>query len=390
MSAKNEKIFYLENSQGQVVRSISWMSERLYVIYRHDLKRVELAESTALYIEKDIQFDIIETLTKTSLGSRRILSGTDLHLVTEAKGIRAQVEPNEDRGEDFRFWLQRTSAVAAVFVALLLSVHFVSGFFHEPEAKFELVEVIDRTDTPQTPSELVVSPSIKKMVQPPQRRVLKRVSKNKNPRPQFAQRGALGVLGSLNSSKQRGGLEVDEVGRSRGIGRGGGSSGSGGIQTAIYSKGMFSAPLGAGSNADGAGGYGTKGKGGGQAGYGKLSLVGASQAYFEPVESEAWIEGGLDPNEIAAVIKRHESQVRACYERGLQKSPRLAGRLSLRFLIGPQGRVTTARVSQSSLRNAGVESCIQSRLMSWKFPKPEGGVSVKVAFPFVLGRVSGT
>jgi outer membrane biosynthesis protein TonB len=389
----NEKVFYLENTQGQVVRSIFWSSERLYVLYRHDLKRVELAESTQLYTDRDIQFDILETVTRYELESgSRLLAGTDLRLVTEAEKLLPQVTPSEDREEDFNLWLRRTSLVAAGLVALLFSVNVVMNMFKNPEPKFEIVQVIDRTETPPPIQTHPVTPSKKdkKIVQPPQRRIMKRVAKNKTPRPQVSQRGALGVLGSLSSSSQRGGLEVDSVGRSRGIGRGGGQTGSGGIQTSIYSKGMFAAPLGAGNNPEGAGGYGTKGKGGGQAGYGKLSLAGSSQAYFEPVASEAWIEGGLDPNEIAAVIKRHESQVRACYERGLQKSPKLAGRLSMRFLIGPQGRVTTAKVSQSSLGHAGVESCIQSHLMSWKFPRPEGGVTVKVAFPFVLGRVSGT
>lgn len=390
MNQNKEKIFYLENQKGQVVRSLSWLNEKLYVVYRHDLKRVELTESTQVYRDQEIEFEVLETLSKSDFKLAKQIKRTNLRIVTAAKDLLPEVAPSEDNEEEFKLWLKRTSIAAAGLVAFLFSTHFIMSFFEKPEQKMEIVQVIDRTEEEKPLPQPIVTPSEKKIVQPPQRRVIKRVAKMKTPRPQVTQRGALGVLGSLGSSKQRGGLEVEAVGRSRGIGRGGGTAGSGGIQTSVYSKGMFAAPLGAGNNPDGAGGYGTKGKGGGQAGYGKLSLVGSSQAYFEPVASEAWIEGGLDPNEIAAVIKRHESQVRACYERGLQKSPRLAGRLSLRFLIGPQGRVTTAKVSQSSLGNAGVESCIQNRLMSWKFPKPEGGVTVKVAFPFVLGRVSGT
>lgn len=203
------------------------------------------------------------------------------------------------------------------------------------------------------------------------------------------QSGVLGVLGSLKTSRQQGGLKLSNADTSSGIGRGG-SAGSGGVQTSTYSKGMFSSPLGTGGKVNGAGGYGTKGKGGGQAGYGQVSLVGAGGSYFQAVESEAWVEGGLDRNEIAAVINRHISEVRYCYEKGLQSKPSLSGRLSMKFYIGPKGSVTLAQVANSSLGHAAVENCIQNRLKTWQFPQPQGGVTVKVSYPFVLRRVSDT
>jgi hypothetical protein len=182
-------------------------------------------------------------------------------------------------------------------------------------------------------------------------------------------------------------LQLDLAQASAGIGRGG-SQGSGGVQTSVYSKGLFAAPLGSGGKVNGAGGYGTKGKGGGRAGYGQVSLIGAGNSFFQPVESEAWVEGGLDRNEIAAVINRHLSEVRYCYEQGLQTKPGLSGRLSMKFMIGPRGAVTVAQVQNSSLGHVPVENCIRDRLKTWNFPQPQGGVTVKVSYPFILRRVS--
>ena len=57
------------------------------------------------------------------------------------------------------------------------------------------------------------------------------------------------------------------------------------------------------------------------------------------------------------------------------------------FQISGEGNVSQANVAKSSLGNAGVESCISSKMLNWKFPKPVGGVNVKVNYPFVLRPV---
>lgn len=197
--------------------------------------------------------------------------------------------------------------------------------------------------------------------------------------------GALAILGSLNSSKNRGGIDLGAVNTTAGPGLGG-TEGSGGVQTNIYAKGLVGAPLGAGGNLQGGGGYGTKGKGGGQAGYGKLSLVGSSGASTVPLGSEALIEGGLDRDLIAAVIAKNIGQIRFCYEQGLQGNPGLAGRVSVDFTIAGSGAVSVAKVANTTLNASVVEDCILMRLKTWKFPLPQGGQDVKVSYPFVLRR----
>src|SRR5690606_40452767 len=120
------------------------------------------------------------------------------------------------------------------------------------------------------------------------------------------------------------------------------------------------------------------------AGYGQLSLVGSSGSFFQPVKSEALVEGGLTRNEIAAVIERHIGEIRYCYEQGLQTNPKMGGRVSMKFFIAANGYVSSANITNTSLHSKLVENCITTRLKTWKFPNPRGGVIVKVNYPFVL------
>ena len=197
--------------------------------------------------------------------------------------------------------------------------------------------------------------------------------------------GALAVFGSMKNSPQKGGINLGAVNTTAGPGLGG-TGGSGGIQTSLYGKGLVAAPLGAGANMQGGGGYGTKGKGGGQAGFGKISLVGSAGLDPIPLGKEALVEGGLDRDLIDEVIKRNMGQIRFCYEQGLQGDPSLAGRVAVDFVIGGSGLVKAASIANSSLNSNPVQECIVMRLKTWKFPLPQGGVDVKVSYPFVLRR----
>jgi TonB family protein len=249
---------------------------------------------------------------------------------------------------------------------------------------------------------------------------------------------SIGALGALNSPRVkggnggRGGLNLQAVGTEAGSGAGGkgyggfGNNGAGGrgkgglgigkgmgFSNAMYGKGLIAAPFGDGGAAPGSGGYGTRGKAGGGAqgaGYGTETIVGSwkgtgpkgngpagsgvgnGDPYGSPWgnvdgdDGDAIVTGGLDRDQINEVIMRNLGQIRYCYEQGLQRKPDLSGRVSVKFQIGGGGSVTTANVKHSSVRSAQVESCIVAKLRNWRFPKPHGGVSVAVTYPFVLRR----
>jgi hypothetical protein len=98
----------------------------------------------------------------------------------------------------------------------------------------------------------------------------------------------------------------------------------------------------------------------------------------------AQIQGGLDKDLIRRVVRAHINEVRYCYNKGLTQDPNLKGRVAVQFQINGVGKVPTAVVSESDLKDASVANCIVQSVRRWSFPKPEGGGTVIVTYPFVL------
>jgi hypothetical protein len=144
-------------------------------------------------------------------------------------------------------------------------------------------------------------------------------------------------------------------------------------------------------NTIGVGDIGTKGRGGGLGSYGTgvggLGKKGSADVSID--SSEAVIMGSLDKELIRRVIQQHRSQIRYCYESELVRNPKLGGKVAVKFVITPDGSVSTATTAQTTMHNTTVENCINSRVRSWKFPKPKGGGIVVVTYPFLF-KQSGT
>lgn len=137
-------------------------------------------------------------------------------------------------------------------------------------------------------------------------------------------------------------------------------------------------------------GIGTGGKGGGTGGYKAGSGLGTGSVGNGEVgldDTESVIEGGLDREVIAAIIRDHLGQIRYCYERQLSASPELYGKVKVKFSIDGQGVVGDQSVAETTLKNALVEECILRRIATWAFPKPKGGTRVLVSYPFLFKSV---
>ncbi|MDZ4677549.1 MAG: AgmX/PglI C-terminal domain-containing protein [Oligoflexia bacterium] len=138
------------------------------------------------------------------------------------------------------------------------------------------------------------------------------------------------------------------------------------------------------------GAIGTGGKGGGTGGYKAGTGLGTGSVGNGEVgidDEESIVEGGLDREVIAAVIREHLGQIRYCYERQLSASPDLYGKVKIKFSIDAGGLVDTQSIGQTTLKNAMVEECILRRIATWKFPKPKGGTKVLVSYPFLFKSV---
>jgi hypothetical protein len=91
------------------------------------------------------------------------------------------------------------------------------------------------------------------------------------------------------------------------------------------------------------------------------------------------VAGGMTRANVRRVIRRYQNLLRYCYERELQRKPRLKGTVISKFTINGEGRVAT--VKASGLGNRTVESCIARGIKRMQFPKPRGGGLVNVSYP---------
>ncbi len=372
----------LENLDGSVVRTYPLgkniePTSSLKVIRRQDTGRIEVLTSTEQLEADKIGFQLINNVNTQDLIKTPLLVGRmgHLRLIDDIQNVDKNIDLKDEND----------SKIVYILLVILLMTIFFGGFLYQTpttndalkeELRQELVKIVKNIPVqPKQIQKLATNQTQDNVEQPKATRkenTLKRM-------------GALSALGSLSNSKQKGGIDLGAVKTTAGPGLGG-TEGSGGVQTSLYGKGITSAPLGAGANLQGGGGYGTKGKGGGQAGYGKLSLTGSAGSNPIALTQEATMDSGLDRDQIAAVVNRNMGQIRFCYEQGLQGDPSLNGRVAIDFTISGAGQVSTAQVANTTLNSKMVEECIVIRLKTWKFPLPQGGVNVKVVYPFHLKR----
>lgn len=200
--------------------------------------------------------------------------------------------------------------------------------------------------------------------------------------------GFLGLVGSSKIKDATGGVPQKLEKATAGAGAGG-DAGSGGELVTGLGKGLKKTTVG-NTGVAGLGGIGTKGAGGGKGGYGNTLVAsgeGTGISAISVSSNDVVLEGGLSRYAINATIAKYINQVRKCYEDQLRTIPSLEGMVTVNFEISGSGMLNYSNVKKSSLNNNIVEKCITSKMMTWKFPKPKGGTSVNVNYPFMLRPV---
>jgi hypothetical protein len=99
-----------------------------------------------------------------------------------------------------------------------------------------------------------------------------------------------------------------------------------------------------------------------------------------PKLGTAAVSGRLPAEVIRRIVRMRFHELRACYERGLKTQPKLRGKITVSFVIGPDGSVRSATNAGSDLPDPGVVACVTKTFHAMKFPQPEGGV-VMVTYP---------
>ncbi len=149
--------------------------------------------------------------------------------------------------------------------------------------------------------------------------------------------------------------------------------------------------LGGGGTAEGLGGLGTKGRGSGGSGYGRGGGYYGQKGGGAPGvgAGDPIILGALDKSIIDRIVKKHLPQIRYCYQKELNKNPKLFGKMVVKFVIAKDGSVSSSSTKSSTLKSPIVENCIHSRFMRMRFPQPKGGGIVIVSYPFVFNSQGG-
>jgi hypothetical protein len=126
-------------------------------------------------------------------------------------------------------------------------------------------------------------------------------------------------------------------------------------------------------------------RGGGQTGYSKVGGLASKGPVQITVEGQsAGFTAGMDREGVRRVIQEHLNEIRSCYERELQRSPDLYGKLVLQWDIEEGGRVTNASTKSNLMENQAVAECLVGRLKTWRFPNPPPNQIGRVSYPFVF------
>lgn len=104
------------------------------------------------------------------------------------------------------------------------------------------------------------------------------------------------------------------------------------------------------------------------------------------VEDISW--RGAEPKE--ELLSREESwkayleDIRVYYAAFLEKNPGVQGKLSIKLVIGPDGRVRTVTVIAGDLNQPVLETGVIERIKKWAFPPSSGKDSTILILPLVL------
>lgn len=102
------------------------------------------------------------------------------------------------------------------------------------------------------------------------------------------------------------------------------------------------------------------------------------------VEAPPRISGELDEKTVQRYIRRYLSGIKWCYQDRLQANRKLGGKLTLAFTIMPNGTTHQPRAANSTLGDAQLHRCIETKMSRWRFPQPKDGGIVEVAYPLIL------
>ncbi len=95
----------------------------------------------------------------------------------------------------------------------------------------------------------------------------------------------------------------------------------------------------------------------------------------------------LPPETIQGIVRRNFGRFRGCYREAVHRDPRVQGKLVVRFEIGAQGHVRSARAVESEVRSPELTACVVRGFEAIEFPEPPPDSGpVSVSYPIVFTK----
>lgn len=109
----------------------------------------------------------------------------------------------------------------------------------------------------------------------------------------------------------------------------------------------------------------------------------------EPAPNEPTLavskRGRLPPQAIRRVVRQQAGVFRACYQDALRRDATIAGRVAIRFRIGPDGRVWHAREFEVTLADRALRQCALNAFFALTFSNPLRQ-TIDVEYPLRFSR----
>lgn len=116
----------------------------------------------------------------------------------------------------------------------------------------------------------------------------------------------------------------------------------------------------------------------------RQGTVANTPSAIAPAPASSKVNGRLPPEVIQRTVRARYDVFRRCYEVALGRNAELRGRVVVRFVIGPDGNVTSViELPETDLPDRAAVACILSEYRGLRFPSPDGG-EVTVVYPIMF------
>jgi TonB family protein len=106
---------------------------------------------------------------------------------------------------------------------------------------------------------------------------------------------------------------------------------------------------------------------------------------FAAAKPKAPVEGKLDQKVIISTVNGKKDEVKACYDAALkEKKDDINGTVNVAMVISAEGKITEAKVNNTTTNTPKLDQCILDHLKTWTFPKPNPPGEVAIIYPFVF------